>query len=58
MTDQHATKQLPLAQRLRIKASMIQMGEAIAYHSEVTLMIEAANRLEQLERLLASRPCP
>ncbi|MEO9231539.1 MAG: hypothetical protein ABI216_21675 [Devosia sp.] len=37
-----------LVERLRIKSSMIHMGEKIAWGSETALMDEAADRLAQL----------
>ena len=43
-----------LPKRLRIKASMIQLGERIAWGSETELMHEAADRIAELESQLAA----
>ena len=44
-----------LPNKLRIKASMIELGERIAWGSEAGLMKEAANKIEELEALLTHR---
>ena len=43
-----------LPNKLRIKASMIELGERIAWGSEAVLMKEAANKIEELEAELAA----
>jgi hypothetical protein len=38
-----------LSERLRIKASMIDYGERIAWGSETAIMREAADKIEELQ---------
>jgi len=42
-----------LVKRLTIKASVMEMGEKIAWGSDTSLMREAADRIEELEAKLA-----
>ena len=41
-----------LPEQLRIKANMISLGEKIAWGSETSLMLEAADKIEALEEEL------
>jgi hypothetical protein len=42
-----------LVKRLTIKAGVMEMGEKIAWGSDTSLMREAADRIEELEQMLA-----
>ena len=41
-----------LVKQLQVKANMIQMGERIAWGSDTDLMLQAADKIEELEVLL------
>lgn len=47
-------KPLPLPDRLRIKAGMIEMCETIPFGSDALLMREAADELERIEKVYAT----
>jgi len=45
-----------IVERLRIKAGVMQMGERIEWGSDTALMLEAADRIEQLRAMRKQEP--
>lgn len=43
-----------LSERLRLKASVMEMGEKIEFGSDTSLMYEAADKIDSLDNLISS----